>query len=77
MIERAARRDAHDRDVSRALMVATLSRVKEPAALANKLYNRRPRARPQTTAEGAAVARALAARFGWKARPHTAIVLED
>jgi len=79
VIARDVRREAHDRDVTRAVMIATLSRVKDPAALATKLYLRKPAAaaRPQTAAEARAVARQLASVFGWKSRPPTAIVLED
>lgn len=80
MIVVEARREAHDRDVDRALMIAAMQRTKEPGDLAKKLYvapRRRRRPRPQTPEETRAVVEVLAARFGWKGRPHTAKVIGE
>jgi len=76
VIARERRRDAHDQDVTHALMTAVMSRTKEPVTVARKLYIRKPQRRPQTTAEGRAIVTLLAAHFGWKARPHQAHVVE-
>jgi len=72
------RRDLHDEAVNRALMTAILSRTKDPAAVAKRLYVRSASVRPrqQTNAEARAVVQLLAARFGWKKRPLSARVVD-